>query len=143
MQSCREPWVRTTVARRVSAGEEKYLTRVEKDAERGPVGGLLEVGTREYDDGTLSAQLERDFFQVALGGGLHDLAPRQDAPRERDLVNVHVARDRAAGGGAETGHEVEDAGGVASFGDEVAEVQGRKRGQLGRLHDDGAAAADR
>lgn len=54
-----------------------------------------------------------------------------------------MPRDGLAGNGAEAGNSVDDTGGDAGLLDEVADVERREGGELGGLHDDGAAGGER
>lgn len=118
------------------------LARVEPDAPGSPGCCLLDVGRVENDHGRLAAELESDLLEVGLGGGDGDLATGSNRASERDLVNVGVARDGLACNGTETGNGVDDTSGNASLLDEVAHHERSKRGELGGLHDHGAACSE-
>lgn len=53
---------------------------------------------------------ESHLLEVALRRGLHDLATRDRASGERDLVDVHVRRERCTAYGAKRRHRVHHAG---------------------------------
>lgn len=106
------------------------LAVVEVDAEVDPGDGVFDVGVVEDDVGALAAELEGDLLQVALGGGLEDLATDEGGAGEGDLVDVHVGGDGGAGGTAEAGDDVDDAGGEAGLLDELGGVEGAERGEL-------------
>ncbi len=65
---------------------------------RSPVDCLVEVGVVEDDVGRLATELEGDVLQVALGGGLHNLATDQSTTSEGDLINLHVGGDGGTDG---------------------------------------------
>src|SRR5262245_17517856 len=100
------------------------LALVEEQAEVGALDGGVEVGVGEDDVRALAAQLEADTFEVALGGGLrNDLAGGVLAGKG-DLVDILVAGEGGAGGGAEAGHHVDDAVGEADLLSQTRHAQG-------------------
>lgn len=78
--------------RRLACGA--ILTHVRHDSGRDNLGSLVEVSGGEDNVGRFAAELERDFLQIGLGSGFHDLAPSDGASGEGYLVDLHVLRER-------------------------------------------------
>ena len=119
------------------------LTLIEEECEVGAFDGLVHVGVGENDVGTLAAEFESDALEIGFRGGFHDEVADFGGAGEGDFVDVHVASERGAGGGAVAGKQVDDAIGEAGFLDEFGNAQRGERSLLGGLHDDGAAGGER
>lgn len=90
----------------------------------------------------LSTELESDLLEVRLSSRHHDATTSNDGSSERDLVNVHVRRDRSSGGGAKSWNDVDDSRREAGLDEEVAESESTERGELAGLEDDRAAGCE-
>ena len=99
----------------------------------------IEVGVGEYDVGAFPSQFEADAFEVRARGGLHDEPAGGVLAGEGDLVDIHMAAERGAGGGAEPGNHIDDAVRNAGFLGELGDPERRKGGLLGGLEHKGAA----
>jgi hypothetical protein len=85
---------------------------------------------------------EGDALEVALGG-IDDRAARLGGAGEGDLVDIHVAGQRRAGGAAEASDNVDHAFGEAGFQRQLTQPNGGERRLLGGLEHDGAAGGQR
>ncbi len=65
--------------------------------------------------GLLPPSSKRDALEIRLCGRGHDEAAYFRGPGEGDLVHIHVAGDGSAGGGAESGQDVDHALRVTCF----------------------------
>ncbi len=101
-----------------------------------PRDSLIEVGVVQDDVRALPAELECHVLQVALRRVLHDLPPDESRAGKRDLLNVHVFRDRLARGVPVAIDDVDGTRREASFDDEVRNAEGGERRELGWLEDD-------
>ncbi len=104
----------------------------------GAVGGGLEIGVGEDDEGVLAAELELGAGHDGGGAGL-DLASDIGGPGERDGLDAGVGEDGVAHGGAAAGDEVEDARGQAGVGEEPGELVADAGGEAGGFEDAGVA----
>jgi hypothetical protein len=86
--------------------------------------------------------LEGDLLQVGRGGGLEDCATNDGGTGESDLVDVHVRGEGGTSDLTETGDDVDDTRGEASFLDECGSDEGTKRGLFGTLQDDCVTASN-
>ena len=76
------------------------------------------------------------------GGGRVDAAAGGDRAGQRDLGDLRVGGEGGAGGAVAL-HDREGAGGEAGLGEDLAELEGAERGELGGLEDQGVAAGER
>ena len=118
------------------------LPGVEEDAGRRRLGRCLDIGIVEDDVGGLAAEFERHAFEIA-GRAAQNSAADAGRSRERHLVDVGMIDQGVADHAAGTGDDIEDARRQAGFERQLADPQCGERGQLGRLHHDGAAAGQR
>ncbi len=84
----------------------------------------IHIGIGEHDVRALAAQFERDALQVRLRRRLHDQMADFGRTGEGDLVDVHVPRDRGAGGRAVARQHIDHAFREAGFHDQFADAQG-------------------
>ena len=91
--------------------------------------------------GTLAAEFEGDFLQVA-SGGFDDEPADFGRAGEGDFVDERMCGERRACAFAESGEDVDDAFGEAGFVDEFGEAQAGHRRLLGELEHDGAAGGE-
>lgn len=75
-----------------------HLTARFEKSEGSPASSLLEVGRLENDVGRLSAELERNDFQVRKGSGRSDVATDGGGSCEGDFVDVGVLGEGLAAG---------------------------------------------
>ncbi len=94
----------------------------------------------ENDVGRLATQFEAHTGQV-IGGVLHDPDAGRGRSGEGYLVYPWMAHQRPAGAGTIAGHDVEDAGREARFGEESGEFKCGRRRVLGGFDDKGTAGA--
>ena len=93
------------------------------------VGGALEIGVGEDDEGRLAAELQRGAGEV-LGRVAHHLpAAASGPPVKATWATFGVARQRAPQVGAEAGDDVDDAGWEAGLVDQTGELEQRCRGR--------------
>jgi hypothetical protein len=118
------------------------LAVVEEDTKVDPRDGVINVGILEDDVGRLAAKLEGDLLQVGRGGGLEDCAANDGGTGESDLVDVHVRGEGGTGDLTETGDDVDDTRGEASFLDECGSNESTKRSLFGTLQDDCVTAGN-
>ena len=117
------------------------LAVVEEDTKVGPGNGVVNVGIVEDNVGRLATKLEGNLLQVALGGGLEDGTADQGGSGEGDLVDVHVAGDGRTSDTAESGDDVNDTRGEASFLDQLGGIETGERGLLGGLDHNGVTSS--
>lgn len=67
---------------------------------------------------------------------------RKQTHGESDLVNARMRRHRGTTDSSVRIDAVEGTGGVAGLLDQLAQLEGRERSELGRLEDDGAAGSE-
>lgn len=115
------------------------LAVVVVDTKVDPVDGLLNVGVVEDNVGGLAAQLQGNLLQVGASSGLHDGAADSGGASEGDLVDAHVRGDGGTSDLAEASDNVQDTSGEAGLLDEGSKSQGRQRGLLSGLEDNGVA----
>ena len=109
-------------------------------AEHGAADGRLEVGVVEDQQRGLAAELEGDRLEAG-GGGRVDAAAGGDRAGQRDLGDLGVGGEGGAGGAVAL-DDREGAGGEAGLGEDLAELEGAERGELGGLEDQGVAAGE-
>jgi len=118
------------------------LARVKEHAHHRGRYRLIQIGIGEDDVRGLTAKFQRYLLKVA-GGGLQDYLADLGRTGERDLIDIVMLCDRAAGTRTHAGDDVENALRQARFRDQFAEPQGGQRGLLGRLQDHGVATSQR
>lgn len=118
------------------------LTVVEEDTLVGPLDGLVEVGIVKDDVGRLATELEGDLLEVALGSGLHDHTTDGSAAGEGNLADLGVAGEGITSNGTVASDDVDNTWGEASLDDELGDLEGRERGHLRGLDDNGVTRAE-
>jgi hypothetical protein len=79
-----------------------HLTARLEESEGSPASGLLEVGRLKDDVRRLSAEFERDNFEVRKGSGRSDVATDSGGSGEGDFVDVGVLGEGLATGRGRT-----------------------------------------
>ena len=115
------------------------LTRVEENARRRGLGGGIEIGVVKDDVGGLAAELKRYALEIARGA-LHDSTADAGRSGEGDLVDVGVIDEGLAHDPPGACDDIQHARRQSRLERKFADAQRRQRRQLGRLHDNGAAA---
>lgn len=118
------------------------LALVAHDADMRPLGRLLQIRVLKHQQRTLPARLQRDVLQIHRRG-LHDLPARRRAPREGNLVDPLMARDRVPRHFPVPVQQVHHPRWEPGFLDQGAEIQDAERGLLGGLQDHAVAARER
>ena len=111
-------------------------------AEHRAADGAVEVGVVEDDQRRLAAELQRHVLQ-AVGGRRHRPWGRSPTEPVTETLAMPGCADQRRADRARALDHVEDAVGQAGLGEDLAELQGAERGQLGRLEDHGVAAGER
>ena len=83
--------------------------------------GLIHVGVGKDDVRALAAQFQRDALQIGFSRRLLDEMPHFGGTGEGNFVDVHVARDSGAGGGAKAGKNIHHACREAGFYNQLAD----------------------
>ncbi len=117
------------------------LARMQEDRGQGVVESGLDVGVGEDDVGVLAAELEGHLLDRGCGRGHHDPAGGQ-AAGERDEVDVRVLAQRGAGLRPGAEDEIADTVGKSGLLQVVHEQDGRARGELAGLDDEGVARGE-
>jgi hypothetical protein len=111
---------------------EANLPRIKQKPLRKLRNRILQIRVFEHNGGTLAAQLKRHLLQVALRGRFLHFAARRRRTSERDLVDVHVAREESACA-AVPADNIHDAGRETSFFEERGEGEHSQGRFLARL----------
>src|SRR6185312_5995142 len=119
------------------------LTVIKEEAEVGSFDRFVDIRIGEHDVGALAAELESDALQVRFRGGFHNEVADFGGTGEGDFIDIHVAGERAAGGGTKAREEIDDAFRKSRFDNELTDAEGGERRLLGRLHHDGVAGCQR
>ena len=77
---------------------------------RRPINRLVHIRIIKNNIRSLPPQLKRHLLQITPRRRLHNLPPHKRAPRKRNLLDLHVLRDRLARGVSEAVDDVHDAG---------------------------------
>src|SRR2546427_219960 len=91
------------------------LALIEEEREVRAFDGFFHVGIVENNIGAFAAEFERDALQICFGSGFHNEMADFGGTGERDLIDVHVARDCDAGRWTVTGQKVYNAFGESGF----------------------------
>ena len=126
-----------------AGGRAADLAFVGEDAPEGRLERGIDIAVGEDDVRRLAAQFQAEPLQVGFAGGLQQPPGRANAACEADLIDVHVQRQRFAGGLTVAGDDVEDAIGQAGLLAILGQLQRGERGPFRRLQHHGAAASQR
>mmetsp|Transcript_50731 Transcript_50731/g.115314 ORF Transcript_50731/g.115314 Transcript_50731/m.115314 type:complete len:208 (+) Transcript_50731:690-1313(+) len=110
------------------------LTHVQEQPNVGSRNSLLQVCVRKHNQRRLTPKLQAHPLQVALSGHLHDLVSHRRAPSERNLVNIHVQRNRGSSSRTKSRHDVHNPLGKSNLLDQSADRQRGQRSLLTCLH---------
>ena len=99
------------------------------------VGGAVEVGVFEHDQGRLAAQLHGHFLEAGAGGTRHHLLAGYGAAGEGNLLDARMLGQPLAHSAAQPGHHVEHASGQTGLGVDLGQLQCGQRGDFAGLED--------
>ena len=113
-----------------------------QDAVGGPRDGLVEISVIQDDVRALSSEFQGHILQVALRSVLLDLPANDRRTSERDLIDIHVLRDRSTGSLSVAIDDVYDTRWEASLVEELCDAKSRERRELRWLEDDGVSGRE-
>lgn len=118
------------------------LSLVAHDPDMRPLGRLLHIRIVKHQQRTLPARLQRDILQIHRRG-LHDLSARRGTPRERNLVDALMTRNRIPRHLPVSIQQIHHPRWEPGFLDQCAEIKDTERGLLGGFQHHAIPARER